>query len=605
MCGIAAIIDLAGRPVYKEDVKIIMDKLRHRGPDAEGFYAENDFCLGHVRLSILDLSEAGTQPMTSYDGRYTITFNGEIYNYLELRGELESEYTFKTKTDTEVILNAFDKWGPSCLDKFNGDWSFIIYDCVKKKFFGARDRFGIKPLYYLNQDMKLMFASEIQAIIPLVKNPEPNDRIIYEYLVYNRTDQSNETFFNGIFKVPKAHYFTVSQGEIEFTKWYSIKDKVEEFEIEPKEYRKYLYDSIKLRLRSDVPIGISLSGGIDSSTITSVVLHDFNLSKIKTFSAVFKGHSADESQFILEYEKILSNMSFTTPDANSFFDDFRNFINAHGEPVASLGPYAQFKVMELAENEVKVTLDGQGADEMLAGYHYFFGAYLKELLLSGRLFKTLKEITWYCVKHQSFVALKYLIFYMLPENLKGKMGSKVYGCIDLNFENKWKKVSTLANDLYNPDTLNESLIQHFDYKLEHLLKWSDLNAMHYSIESRIPFLDHNLVERTLSLPAHNKIFKGQTKHILRESVKEILPKVISDRRDKKGFSTPSADWMRDEKFKNYLFELINSESFKSRKYFDSKRVNKKFSLHMSGKEDNTKDLWKIVNLEEWLREYID
>jgi asparagine synthase (glutamine-hydrolysing) len=606
MCGIAGIINFNDIAVEEGSIRLMMNKIKHRGPDDEGVFIKDNFGLGHVRLSIQDLSDAGHQPMFSNDKRYSIIFNGEIYNFIELRNELKEKYIFKTKTDTEVILAAYKEWGEACLDRFNGDWAFVIYDSIKKEFFGARDRYGIKPFYYYFENEQLIFASEIKAIIPLLENRQPNDKLIYEYLVYNRTDQSNETFFQNIFKLKHGHYFTITNNQFETKQWYNLEDKLQNVNLSFDDYRKEVRSSIDLRLRSDVPVGVSLSGGIDSSTVTSIVYHDLGLKEIKTFSAVYgKDQWADESNFIDAYKKELSNMNFTTPSDKSFFTDFKSFIYAQGEPLASIGPYAQYKVMQLAKGNVVVTLDGQGADEMLAGYHYFFGGYFKELI-SNLKFKTLsKEIYHYLVKHKSIYALKYLAFYLLPNSLKSNVGRKIYGNINNDFAEKWSKKSTIGSDLYNPKSLNASLIQHFEYKLEHLLKWDDLNAMNFSIESRVPFLDHNLVEKTLSLPPGLKIKNAETKYILRESVKDILPQKIYKRRDKKGFSTPSDQWFRSDSFKEYIIELLDSSSFRKRGYFDVNQCKNKYKQHLEGKIDITKDIWKWINLEVWFKEFID
>jgi len=606
MCGIAGIINLNNKPVEESRIRLMMNKIKHRGPDDEGVFIDNNFGLGHVRLSIQDLSMAGHQPMFSNDKRYSIIFNGEIYNFIELRNELEEKYIFKTKTDTEVILAAYQEWGEDCLNKFNGDWAFVIYDSIKKEFFGARDRYGIKPFYYYLDKNELIFASEIKAIIPLIKDRKPNNKLIYEYLVYNRTDQSNETFFQNVFKLKHGHYFKVDNSGFKQIQWYNLKDKIIPTALSNEDYRNEITSSIKLRMRSDVPVGVSLSGGIDSSTVTSIVYHDLGEKDIKTFSAVYgKEQWADESNFIDEYKSELNYMNFTTPTAQSFYNDFENFIYAQGEPLASIGPYAQYKVMELAQGNVVVTLDGQGADEMLAGYHYFFGGYFKELISNFKLGTLTKELYYYLIKHKSLYAFKYLGFYFLPESLKKNIGRKIYGNINIDFANKWSSKSTIGNDLYNPTSLNESLLQHFEYKLEHLLKWDDLNAMNFSIESRVPFLDHNLVEKTLSLPPKMKINKAETKYILRESVKDILPNKIYQRKDKKGFSTPSDQWFRSKDFELFINEMLNSESFNNRGYFDVKQCKDKYKNHLEGKIDITKDIWKWINLEVWFRNFID
>ena len=607
MCGIAGIIDFKDSLNVK-DIHLMMKTIKHRGPDDEGLYVDGNIALGHVRLSIIDLSKAGHQPMFSCDKRYCIIFNGEIYNFIELREELKNKgYEFQTSTDTEVILSSYIEWGKECLHKFNGDWSFVIYDIQTKEIFGARDRYGIKPFYYYKDDDRLIFASEIKAIIPLLKNRTPNEKLIYEYLMYNRTDQSEETFFKNVVKLKHGYYFILQGEELEVKQWYDLKEKLKNpVAIDTTKYRELLKRAIEIRLRSDVPIGVSLSGGIDSSSITSIVYNDFDQKSIHTFSAVYgKREWADESDFIDAYNKTLKNMHFTSPNADTFYNDFEDFIEAQGEPIASIGPYAQYKVMELAQGNVTVTLDGQGADEQLAGYHYFFGSYYKELFTSFKWLRLVKEVTYYLAKHKSIEALKYMLFYLLPGSVQRKLGGKIYGYINDDFASKWEQESTLGEDLYNPKTLNESLVDHFEYKLEHLLKWDDLNAMNFSIESRVPFLDHHLVEATLPSSPKLKIDKAETKYLLRESVKDILPEKIYKRRDKKGFSTPSDQWFRSPDFQKYIMGMLDSHSFKYRGYFNVKKCKKNYLRHLKGEINIAKDIWKWINLEVWFKKFVD
>jgi len=606
MCGIAGIINFK-KDVNEENLHLMMQKIKHRGPDDEGVLIDDKIALGHVRLSIQDLSKAGHQPMFCQEKRYSIIFNGEIYNFIELKKELEETYTFVTSTDTEVILAAYKKWGKDCLHKFNGDWAFVIYDTQTKELFGARDRYGIKPFYYYKDDEQMIFASEMKAIIPMLKERHPNDKLIYEFLLYNRTDQSEETFFKNIIKLKHGHYFTLKGDDLQVSMWYDLKKSLRNHKkLSPEEYRKTFKEAIEIRLRSDVPLGVSLSGGIDSSAITSVVYHDLEKKDIHTFSAIYgKNEWADESDFIDTYKSTLNNMHFISPSAESFYSDFENFITAQGEPVSSIGPYAQYKVMELAKGNVTVTLDGQGADEQLAGYHYFFGSYFKELLTSFKFFRFFKEVIYYVTKHKSFTAIKYMIFYLLPNSIKRNLGGRIYGYINNAFAKKWEKVSTLGEDLYNPKSLNESLIDHFEYKLEHLLKWDDLNAMNFSIESRVPFLDHNLVEATLPIKPKLKINKAETKYILRESVKDILPKEVYKRRDKKGFSTPSDDWFRTKDFQEYILSLLDSHSFAQRGYFNVKKCKENYLKHLNKEINISKDIWQWINLEVWFRKFID
>jgi len=606
MCGISGIINFNTNPVQEKEIRLMMQKMKHRGPDDDGVFIENNVGLGFVRLSILDLSVAGHQPMLSNDNRYAIIFNGEVYNYIEIREELKDDFIFNTGTDTEVVLAAFQKWGKACLDKFNGMFAFVIYDKQTKEIFAARDRYGIKPFYYYQDDEKFIFASEIKSILPLV-NKQANDSIIFDYLLYNRTDHSEQTFFKNIKKLPHGSYLTINNFKVEVNIWYDLSDKIKnQKSLSPEDYRALFNDSIKLRLRADVPIGVSLSGGIDSSAIVSSLIKDFNLTNLNTFSAVYgKDEPSDESEFIDVFKSMVKNMHYTYPNANTFFNDFNDFIDTHNEPVPDIGPYAQYKVMELASKSVTVTLDGQGADEQLGGYHYFFGSYYRELLRDFKLLKFITENIHYLKKHHSINALKYMIYYLSPNFLQEKTNRSTFPSIDTGFIDNNNSTKQINKLLYNPKSLNESLFQHFKSKLEHLLKWEDLNAMHFSIESRVPFLDYRLVEATLNTPSDQKIYKGETKHILREALKNILPEKIANRKDKKGFTNPRDKWFKTEQFKNYIMELLNSESFKNRKYFDSEIAISQYNLHLEGKIDASKEIWKWINLELWFRKFID
>ncbi len=606
MCGICGIVNFKKKGVDKNDIQSMMDIMKHRGPDDEGLFIEKNVGLGFVRLSIIDLSPAGHQPMVSQDQRYVIVFNGEIYNYIELRQELKENFDFKTNTDTEVLLNAYRAWGPDCLDRFNGMFAFVIYDKKTGEIFTARDRYGIKPFYYYRDEERLIFASEPRSILPFLKNQAPNPQAIYEFLVYNRSDQGDYTYYKDIRKLPHGCCARITDKGMDISPWYVLEENLKEPFDSPEEFYETFHQAVKLRLRSDVPVGVCLSGGLDSSSIVSVLLKEFNKRDVNTFSAIYDvGDKADESAFIHEYDGQLDRMHFTRPSAESLLSDLQTFIKCNSEPMSALGPYAQFKVMQLAKSHVTVTLDGQGADEQLGGYHYFFASYFKELFRGFKWLRLLNELGHYGKIHRSIMAVKYLGLYMSPPFLKDRLSRISHDYIDKGFYKEGATVSTLKNSLYNPRTLNESLLQHFQFKLEHLLKWEDQNSMWHSLESRVPFLDHRLVERTLSLPPGDIIKKGNTKHILRESMRGVLPEKIRTRQDKVGFSTPWEKWFRKEAPKAFINEILHSESFKKRGYLDASRCIKGFNDFIAGKNDIAKEIWKWVNLELWSREFID
>lgn len=606
MCGICGQINFNSKKIDPEDIRSMMTLIKHRGPDDEDCIIDGNIGLGHVRLSIIDLSSAGHQPMFSLDRRYCILHNGEVYNYLELRKELKGKYEFVSQTDTEAVLYSFIEWGPACLSKFNGMFAFVVYDTKTKELFAARDRFGIKPLYYHVDNQRFVFASEERAILPFLKERKPNNKAIFEYLIYNRTDQGDHTFFEGIQKLPHGAYVLISNGKFRIRKWYQLEKELKVPFKSPDEFYEAFKQSINFRLRSDVPVGLCLSGGLDSSSIVSVLLKDFNKSDLNTFSAVYgKGEKADESDFINEYRSDLKNMYFTNPGADSLMTDLAEFVECHSEPVATLGPYAQFKVMQLAKEHVKVTLDGQGADEELAGYHYFFGAYFRELLSKAQYARLSSEIMAYLRRHQSLSAIGYLGLYVAPPFLKNFLSKVSHNFVTDEFYQTGKKCSDVRLNLYNPKNLNESLLQHFEYKLEHLLKWEDHNSMWHSIESRVPFLDHNLVERTLSLPSEEILNKATTKVILREAMKGILPEKIRKRQDKIGFATPWEKWFRTEKFIIFISEILNSKNFRDRGYLNPKKCIRAYQSHLNSKVNIAKEIWKWINLELWCNRFID
>lgn len=312
-------------------------------------------------------------------------------------------------------------------------------------------------------------------------------------------------------------------------------------------------------MRSDVPVGVCLSGGLDSSSIASTIVKKLDIKDIQTFSAVYKkGETGDESSYIEEMRPYLKKMHFITPTAKTLYRDLEDMVHYLDEPVPTTSIYAQYSVMKLAKEHVVVTIDGQGADEQLAGYHYFYGFYFKELLKKISLFKLTKEIYHYTTKHKSLYGLKTLLFFILPEKLKTKLRTQKNSYIQKEFYKNHATNNIVSKELYGSKSLKDALINHFEYKLEHLLKWSDLNSMRFSIESRVPFLDYRLVEQTLSQTNESYIRKGLTKYILRESMKSIIPEKIRLRYDKMGFETPEDEWFREKYFQKKVFDILEN-----------------------------------------------
>jgi asparagine synthase (glutamine-hydrolysing) len=606
MCGICGIVNFNGKSAEETSVRTMMSVMKHRGPDDEGVFTEGNSALGFVRLSILDLSSAGHQPMESDGGRFVIIFNGEIFNYIELRMELADKgYKFRTGTDTEVLLAAYSEWGEECLDRLNGMWAFVIYDRSTRSSFAARDRYGIKPFYYYLDSDRLIFSSEINPILSVLGSmPGVNDQAVFDFLVFNRTDHNESTFYKGIKRLPHGCTATVNDTGFSVKRWYRLADRLNPGKAfkSPAEFLDLLSDSVSLRLRSDVPVGVCLSGGLDSSAIVSLLLNRFRLSDISTFSAVYeRGQHGDEYDYISEYSDMIANMHFTTPDARSLADDLADFTAIHAEPVPNSGVYAQYKVMELARDKVVVTLDGQGADEIMAGYHYFFGIRFKDLAKQLRPFRLSSEIVQYLLKHRSVYGIKAMLYYMLPGSLKTIARVREKGYLKNDFYESCRYDSTVSRDLFSADSLTASLVDHFEHKMEHLLKWEDLNSMRFSLEARVPFLDHRLVERALSTSADLIIRNGMTKSLMREALKGVVPEKIRIRRDKTGFGTPQDQWFKDPGLREVIKEAISPDSLISRSFIDSEAARRIYSRYCNGGTGMEKEIWKWISLESWYR----
>jgi asparagine synthase (glutamine-hydrolysing) len=608
MCGICGIVNLDNRGVSESSIRGMMGAMKHRGPDDEGTFIKENTGLGFVRLSILDLSMAGHQPMFSSDKRYVIVLNGEIYNYIELREELKKKgYVFMSGSDTEVLLNCFIEWGESCLDRLNGMFAFAVLDTLTNDLFTARDRFGIKPFYYYLDKNQYIFASDIPPLLKIINNKrEPNDSVIFDYLVFNRTNQSENTFFKNILKLQHGHKLTIKSGKINISRWYNLPDQISKHFSSPfheKEFLEELKSSIDLQLRSDVPVGTCLSGGLDSSTITSLVLNNKQNVDLHSFSAVYqKGQKGDESEYIAEFKDKNLKIHYTFPTGDSLLEDLDNFIVSLSEPVPTTSIYAEYKVMELAKKHCTVLLNGQGADEFLAGYHYFYGYYFRDLFKSISWGKFVNELFQYTRTHRSAFGIKTLFFSMNPRSLRH---FKNHGFIDESFYNNYyNKTNTLFDVFYKSKSLKEFLLNHFEYKFEHNLLWADKTGMKFSLETRFPFLDHNLVEKTLSIPTSNYIKNGYTKVIMRDALKGILPEKIRMRKDKVGFSTPESDWFKNKNLQAVLADVIESKSFSERGYFDVKQCKKEL-LKLRNYNKFNPEFWKWIHLELWFRKFID
>jgi len=607
MCGIYGMYNFDGKKASAEKLCAMEASLAHRGPDSRGCFVNGNTGLGAVRLSVLDLSERGNQPFFSRDKRFCMVYNGEVYNFIELRERLSPKYKFSSGTDTEVVLYAFLEWGQECLDMLNGMFAFAVYDTRDDTLFLARDRFGIKPLYYYRDDKKFVFSSELKAFKAIFNRPTVNETAMYNYLVFNRTDYDEDTFFKDIKRLPHGHKILINREGFHIKRWYNLPERLCRGYGSPEELRHDLGRSIKLRLRSDVPVGVCLSGGVDSSSITSILLDDLKTDRLQTFSVVYgENKFGDESEYIGEFKNRIGDdmhtCRLTSRELLSDIDDFTYYID---EPVPRPGPYIHYHVMKLAKRRAVVLLDGQGGDEEFAGYHYFFGFLFRELAKKKNIAKLFKEIAYYLTNHRSSFGIKAFLYFSLPDSLKSRV--KVLdsaGCLSRDFTSVFKYENTIPEFLYRATDLREALLQHFEHKLEHLLKWEDRNSMRFSLESRVPFLDHHIVERALSLPSDFIIRNGQTKWILREALKDILPPAIMKRRDKIGFDNPCAAWFREDGFEKLILQILHSKSFKGLPYFNTSKCLDLYRAHRQNRVDATKQIWKWINTELWYNKFI-
>ena len=580
MCGISGILSF-NNTVNITDIKKMTDVLYHRGPDGEGQWLNDkqNVGLGHRRLSIIDLSEAGHQPMHYANKRYTITFNGEIYNYIELKRTLVKKgYQFKSNTDTEVLLALYDLKKSACFNDIDGMFAFAIWDNQEQKLFCARDRFGEKPFYYYKDDNKFVFASEIKALWEAGIEKSVNNKFVYDYLLFGTIQDINDlksSFYQNIYNLEPAHYLEIDKpGNLKIEQYWKIDYQNINYSISiadaKEQFLSLFTDSIKKRLRSDVPVGSSLSGGLDSSSIVSIIGKIKGENQIqKTFSARFKNFSKDEGSFInkvLEHTKNVNGYN-VFPDENSVLNNLEKIIYHQDEPFGSFSIAAQYEVMQLAkQNNVTVLLDGQGADEYLAGYEMYYNSYYNQLHKENKSLYN-KEIKAYndltnktftppnfstIVKSFSEAAYQKLAHFR-RKNIASD--SSYFLGIHPDIVSQYK---SHKNPIYKPANLKDHLHSSSTQKgLNELLRYADRNSMAHSLEVRLPFLNHQLVEFTFSLPGNFLIHNAWTKYILRTSMEHILPNEITWRKDKIGYEPPQEKWLKSKIFNDMVGDAIS------------------------------------------------
>jgi asparagine synthase (glutamine-hydrolysing) len=662
MCGITGIFSTDPRDITPEILRGMTTSIRHRGPDDEGYIFINtitsrceprvgddtiielkgkmkhlsdplesgyDLAFGHRRLSILDLSTTGHQPMSNETGDLWIIHNGEIYNHEELRIELlDKGHVFKSRTDTEVILHSYEQWGEKSLNKFNGMWAFVIWDSRSKKLFCSRDRFGIKPFYYYFDGLKFIFSSEIKAILTTdAMERKPNRQSIFDYISYALKDHTGDTFFEDIHQLLPGHFLEldINKRAIAARSYYQIPLIYQSRHLSDPDYslqfRQLLEDSIRLRLASDVAVGTCLSGGLDSSSIVCLVDKlrlDSGLKQQnshQTFSARFSEQGFDEGKYIQDVvNQTRVDAHYAYPTGASTWEILPKLIWHQEGPSSALYLSGQWETYKLArQSGIKVILDGQGGDELLAGYDIYYAALFSHLMRTFQCSKLARE---YLIRYRLYGKSATSDIFKAAYHLLPRVGKqfsrrlmRVDGnpCLSKDFQaglrdNFFQKQ---GEEISRTNTFDDYLYDKFTYSiLPGLLHDQDKNSMAHSIESRLPFLDYRLVEMVSSMPWQQKIYRGQRKYVLRNSMRGILPESVEKRLDKMGFTNPVEVWLK-KSFADEVNDIIHSTRFAQRGYFNSNQVKQDFKAYQNGRKNISRKIWRWVNLELWSRIFID
>ena len=610
MCGIAGIYHCSSySPVEQLALKRMVNVIRHRGPDDEGYYINENIGLGHCRLAIIDLSEAGHQPMSNENGTIRISYNGEIYNYLELGQDLKSKgHIFRSKTDTEVIIHAYEEWGINCLQKFNGMFAFAIWDGNKKKLFVARDRLGIKPLYYYFDGKRFIFASEIKAILEDKSiERKPYYPAISQYLRYMYT-VDDSTFFKGIKKLLPGYYLMLEDGHFSISQYWDLMfnedgGRSEDYYVE--KLLDLLKDSVRIHLRSDVPLGSHLSGGLDSSLLVGLASCMLP-HPLKTFSGAFaEGGVFDERKYIrMVAAKFQTDHYEIVPTAQDYADALPKMVWYMDEPTIGSAVICHYYLCKLASEQVKVVLGGQGGDELFGGYYRYLPAYLTRCL--GRFFSCklspleIARTGANFLSHISNIGFRNML--QKIRRRKGMLNVVTDDFRELSQKPSFRERSACIRT--DDDPLNSMFYWDIKCYLPGLLHLEDRTSMAVSIESRVPFLDHRIVEFAAAIPPDIKLKELRLKHIEREVARKFLPQEIVDRKDKQGFYPPTPLWFKRELLP-MIQDILFSLTFRERGIFDVPVLESKMQDYITGKIDYSEQIWMMLNVELWHQQFID
>lgn len=621
MCGILGKFALRQIPDLQNRISESIEQLKHRGPDDQGFetvaVAGGTLVLGHTRLSIIDLSKAGHQPMHFSDGKFTLVFNGEIYNYLELREELKTlGYVFHTQTDTEVLLTAWVHWKEECLSKLTGMFAFAIWDHADQSVTLARDPFGIKPLFYSIDGREFAFASELKGLLPLLDDhPKLNYQRVFDYLRWGSYSDLPETLYENVVHLLPGYFVKLSLGGSKLPTpvrwfWPSVEERTDlSFNQAAEQFRELFLQSIRLHLRSDVPLGACLSGGLDSSAIVCAMRHIEPDMPIHTFTYVARGTAVDEEKWAdIVNRHVSANAHKVVVAQDDLAVDIDNLIRRQGEPFMSTSIYAQQRVFKAAkESGIVVTLDGQGADETLAGYAGYPHARIRSHAEKWHYVKAMRFARAYSQKQGvgRSVALQTAMFGVAPKKCVSWLKQMQNKQALPSWFNS-QAVKSLGLRLRMPDyaddvprgrrlvgALRHSLLRQ---GLPALLRHGDRSSMHYSIESRVPFLEVNLVKFLLTLPEGYLVSQDVlTKRILRAGLRGIVPDIILDRKDKIGFRTPEKGWLKSTKWSGG-FGLNSLDQIP---ILNAPEVRQKISSFLTGNHSRDTESWRLINFMGW------
>lgn len=623
MCGICAVYNTNGEPANRDLIENMTSIMAHRGPDGSGIYISDNVGLGHRRLSIIDV-DGGAQPMSNEDDILWITFNGEIYNFLELRKELENAgHKFKTRSDTEVIVHAYEQWGKECVRRFNGMFAFALWDSRRRELFIARDHLGIKPLYYIELGNRVLFASEIKALLQDQECPREVDVEALAELFTFRYVPSPKTVFKGIRKLPPGHRMTLSVRGIEITRYWDWVPRLREEYDETaliEEYQSLLEDAVRLQLRSDVPLGLFLSSGVDSGALLAV-MSNYSSGPVQTFTIGFEGgektNEVKDAKALAEMFGANHNFMMVTPE--DYLRYYENFLWDIEEPLGNETAAAFYFVSKITREKVKVALTGQGADEPWAGYDRYLGVKLSGLysrmpqILTGPLaalvtrmpgrFERLKrgvlslgepDMLTRFAKIYSFFSAE-----MKRQLFKGSLREQIVGD---EYKSK-EALRRLQTDVQHLDPVTQMLYIDTRANLpDDLLMVGDKTSMANSLEARVPFLDYRLIEFIESLPPGLKLNGMTGKYLHKRAMEKWLPKDVIYRK-KKGFANPIEDWFRT-RMRPFVEEYLLAPDSATALFFDQKYIRQMLELDRKGKDQLRRHLYLLVSFELWHRAFI-